>query len=255
MAKGENRYLATAEVVFIYDHHGELPWDKIEDEMKKTFSDEERLEIHKCTEECSWEYCWFEGGASVRETDQLRDSILEHATALCEIAERYRPFGGGDTKNRDDKVLSALTILYGESPFFLREELHKTAVAAQRLVAGLSVAPSDPPKTTPRVSKVVGLEAFIAEALNGAKGKPSRHKDKITQKPSVEYQRWGIPIGPQSKVFRAFLNTILTNSKKSEYENWTEFSIDQIRTAFAEGYERAIGQFEKAFDRAQDTGD
>lgn len=241
MAKGTKRYQAGTSVKYLYYAPHELPWGRIEAAANTSFSDDARREIYECTEAYSREFCWVEDGAPVSQTNQLREDILIHAKALCEIAERYGLFGGGDVDDIDRNILSALTILYGETPFHLREELCKTALAARRLVGGLSVEPSNPPEMTLRTSEVVGLEAFIGEALNKATAKSARNKNKNAQ----EYQRWNIAIGPSSKEFRQFSSAVLQQT----------FTENQISAAFKNGRYYAFGQYDDAYERAMNTGD
>lgn len=244
MAKSKNRYLAGASVKYLYYNATQIPWKQIENDAKVSFSRENRQEIYECTEAYSREYYWLKDGAPVTNTDGLRDEILSCAKGLCEIADHYRPLDGtsarSDVKEVDLNVFSALTIMYSAKSFNLREELHQTAIAAQRLVAGLINEPNYPPMTTSKSSEVGGLIAFITEALNAADSTPARGGVAG----SLEYKRWGISVGPRSKEFRQFVGTIL---KK-------QFTEDQIRTAFEEARWQAIGQFEDAYDRTTGAG-
>jgi len=223
-----------------------VSWKEIEKAVATKFSKKSRKEIYECTRQYSHELSRLEAGAPPKDVDALRNNLLKHTKALCEIADKFRPMNGDEAQDEDRKVMDTLTYLHSYKDFFLREELHLIASHAHKLVVCLSREPR-PLEVTSRNSKLSALQAFIAEALLDAETKPARRepsKNKDEYKKHKEFKRWNVPIGPRVPKFQVFVNVVLKE----------EFSSDQVSNAFNAARKAGAKSLEEVFDHANLRG-
>lgn len=211
MPKGKNRSTAGGSVNYLYLTQDDLHWTKIESVAQKSFDAVERREIFRCVSIYSEELSWLRAAASDQDVRALQEALVKHAAALCELAERFRPLKDKRAKDEDAKALDTLCAQSRSGDFFLRDEFHRTAIAAQRLVAGLRR--SEPRKVSPissETDEVLALATLITAILEFAEQKEARSfVPGGWNAPAYQYLRWGVPIGPKNQVFAAFLRALL----------------------------------------------
>ena len=247
MARKPKSALVTASGKHLYhydfDGNTNMPWEEIEEIVGVSFSDQDRQEIFDCTEAYSREKIWYDAGVPVAELKELRDGLLKHSKAICDLAERYQPLSKLQGDEKDSRVIEALTQLHSHKGFAFFEEFHNTAIAAGRLVYGLQTEAFSA-ETSSRSGNVLGLETFIAKAFESASSKRARTVPRDTEEEHVkvfEYRRWGISIGPKSEQFRKFVSVVLKQ----------KVSQDQITAAFPTEQDEHLNA---VYDRMNDKG-
>ncbi|SMC14710.1 hypothetical protein ROA7745_04580 [Roseovarius aestuarii] len=225
MARTPTRQLVEGRIHYLYDSHSELPWREIEAAVDKQFLDSERKEIYFCTMEYSEELCWHSGGARKADVTKLRNEMLKPMDAICRLAERFQPLGNSIIDPEDRKAMDALSQMHADGKINLGTEFHNVAASVSNLAVRLREMTTFEPDQTGQSPELFGLEKFVEQSLSGANSKPAKRSAALIENAASgvkEYSKWGIPIGPKSKIFRLFVNSVLK-------ENFTEY---QVREAF-----------------------
>ena len=233
MAREPKRLLTENAVGHLYESEAEIPWDEVEravwgEDLSGTprFSQEDRGEIFLCTEVYAGTLGEFSGGILEAELESARKeivSVLENARdTLAKYSRRC-------TGAQEDKILNALHIVYGTKQLSIPNSLAQIGEHA-RCVAEILNSPLqdddiefDQPESNRRKPELVALESFIEHVLFDAKKIPAPSNPGYQDTPALYmFERWDIHIGPRSRAFRSFTNSLLG----------TTFTTDRIRNAF-----------------------
>jgi hypothetical protein len=222
VAKGKRTQPTVTSSKSLYYSVTEMPWVDIEIAAGKQFSSEEREEIYDCVRSYFSEYERLSQAAPARRILDLRDRLIRHASAICELARTYQP-RGAEIDREDRNIMDSLAVLHGSKDFTFRDEFDNTARAAGRLVACLETEPNFVVETTSKTPEVAGLNAFLTAVLVFAEARPAigAHANNHAQNGN-ECKRWGIAIGPRCQGFPEILSEILQRT----------VSADQLRSAW-----------------------
>lgn len=238
MARTPESFTVSAVDDYLYERVDCMPWDTIEaavrdalgspSRMRPLFSTSDRHEIFLCTGVYAETRAWASNSLSVEAFRTGRAEIIDALRRVHEILVPYMQEWRSKAGTERARAFQALLMYHGSEEFSLANELDRVARAAEALTKQLEKEnhPEDElnrPEVSRRQPEVVALEAFIQDVLNGADRRPARGATGYLEQPDAyERVRWGIPIGPRAKAFRAFVNSVLG----------LDLSEDQVREGF-----------------------
>lgn len=236
MARGKSKVPGVALLNWAISEPSEMPWERIEDTLGKSFDDSERREIFECALEYASVSALHEQGALQQRLEEIRVELLKHSSDLIEIINRGLPASDRSALDRsrlDQEDLRAFDVLCNaySADRWLREDLNELRSSAERVRSALGSAPETSMDPSGLMPHTAGLSAFILEALKDANAKNARSSPNSWNVPAREYTRWGVHIGPQSREFLAFSKAILGKEiTQGQIERAFEKAKDQIRT-------------------------
>jgi hypothetical protein len=193
-----------------------MPWEDIEKQTGKKFSDADRQEIHSIASEAMAEYHVAVGAPRANDVEALRKEIIQYAKGIVEITKRYRtPEGRPLTKDgelissRDEAVFLGLALSSNDPTFDLTGQLIAAAAACEDLHTDLSkIKYKHETSLTPAS---VLLAYFIGLSVKGADQTPARTREEglPPDKPTAfEFHRWGLHLSAQTGDLPAFCSAI-----------------------------------------------
>lgn len=188
----------------------DMPWDHIENEAGVHFSNKDRLEIFECAFEALIERSLANGAASVADIEDLRKRLVDHASAIVEIARSYRSPEGKFISDESEALFLGLLRLSSSEEFNLSKALHQAASVCEEIVSAFSASSTDTAATN-KSSDVIALATFISKAMAGAQKRAARNSINYNKGgPSAhEYWRWGIHLSPKLTPFAKMCGAIL----------------------------------------------
>ena len=219
MAKSTEKQTSIFLLNPMYPHVDDVPWTKIETVTGKTFSKEERLEIHHCTERYSSGYSSVRNSPAKLDVDRLRTGLLKNLKEIEALLGEFlpptdKPYSRVPIDKRT--ALDALSLSFEGAGIQLREQLG-TLREASAVVRDRLDRDSRKPPSTSKSAEITGLEEFLEEVVHGATSTPSRNRPKHTDSKNVDLARWGILVGQKRGSLVAFTNAVLgTNFSKAQ---------------------------------------
>lgn len=217
MAKGTKRIAVTGEVRPNYQYFTDLPWEDVEKQTGREFSEADRKEIHAIVNHALAEYDVAVSAPSAKEVEALRNEIIEHSRDIVAIAKRYRTPEGlpltkdGELKNStNEAVFLGLALSSDDPTFSLTKQLIDAAAACEDLATDLSKIRTNEHERALKPD-VVLLAYFIGQSVQGADRKPARTRREglPLEKPTAfEFHRWGVHLSPQTGTLPAFTSAI-----------------------------------------------
>ena len=211
MAKGKEVVLAIASIEFRYQSAADMPWERIEKVAKKTFSTEERSEIHHCADGFDWDFHSLSKAPPLREVEKLRNELLKHCDALVALARFHQPLKRDTDREPGTDVVSALQIHSGTENFDFRETFDALSREAAKVAEGLRERPNFERHKTSKTAETAGLREFLRRVIDGAE--PTRARSTPAGrfiKDGLEYRRWGMSVGPRATGFAEFTGAVLS---------------------------------------------
>jgi hypothetical protein len=240
MPRGKKHIAVTGEVGLVYQNVTDMPWEDIERQTGKRFSDDDRQEIYSIAGAAMAEYDVAVGAPPANDVEKLRKRIIKHAEGIVEIAKKYRtPEGlplakGGDLiSSRNEAVFLGLAFSSDDPTFDLTGQLIAAAGACEDLVTDLSKISFEYERSLTPDS--VLLAYFVGLSVKGASKSPARTREQGSppDKPTAfEFHRWGLHLSPQTGDLPAFCSAIFER----------EVTQGQIQYAF--GVARSLGLIE-----------
>jgi hypothetical protein len=209
MAKSTKRVPVIGKPDQPYWRAEDMPWDHIENEAGIHFSEKDREEIFHCAFFSSIERSLATQAASAADIENLRKRLVDHASAISELARSYRSPDGCFKNDEAEAMFLGMLISSSHPDFDLGSSLRKAASACDEIVAALSASNTNC-YATEKSSEVLELAHFIAKALKCAEKWPARNRINLKSGPSAhEYWRWGIHLSPKLEPFARMCGAVL----------------------------------------------
>lgn len=217
MARSKSVVQSSASVELVYQYADEMPWLHIEKAAGKSFAKEDRQEIHGCFEAYCGGFDMVDQAVAEADIRDLQFGLVAHCKAIRELADKFKPNGD---------VATTLSRAYSNRGNELRDQFVFAVEAAEKILACLENGLSedfeiDPSSASAHTS---GLRDFCDKAIRGAIAVPARgsHANHVKARDGIEYERWGIAIGPRCKGFPEFVSAVIGKQVTS----------DQLRNAW-----------------------